>query len=218
MKIRDNDMANQDSGGLTRRHFLGLTGRVVAGTAVGSAALSALSPLEARATDQRAMEYFRKGFQLAEQGQYEEALEMYKKGKEIDGTINKLPAFKTKKAGELYDLGFSLEGKDSQKAIMYYSQAIVLDPDNPMPYHQTARLLAENIKPEKWSAYFKKAISLQPNYTPSIGDFGRNLTKAGRHQEAYFWNRVYFLLEPKETLRADIVSYIIENKKSLNIH
>ena len=208
-------MTKQDEGGLTRRHFLELPAKVIAGSVLAGALGL---PLEARATDPKAMEYFRKGLQLAEQGNYEEALISYKEGVRIDPKINKFPDFKVKKAGELYDLGFTFVLKDSNRAIDYFGQSIQLEPINPIPYHQRGRILAKKGNPREGVHDFKKAVSLQHNYSPAIGDLGRHLTALGEHEEAYFWNRLYMLMEPNPRLKAESAVYLNENKKILGIN
>lgn len=172
-------------------------------------------PLEARAADSRAMEYFRKGFELAEQGKYEEALKAYEEGKRIDAKVEKFPQFRLKEAREIYERGFSIRTKSPSQAIELFARAAEIEPANPQTYNNIGWLLIDLGRTEESIGYFKKALALQPNYSPSIGGLGKVLTETNKHRDAYFWNSAYVLLETNPSFRRIGEQRIDINKKNL---
>lgn len=205
-------MTNEDVGSLTRRRFLELPVKATAG-AVLAGALGL--PLEARAADSRAMGYFQKGFQLAEQGKYEEAFEMYKAGHQIDSSIVRVPKFKKAEAERLYVAGYAIRKTDPERAIELYKQSMELEPDSPLSYNQIGRALAEQAKYDEAFSYFKRGLSVKSNDPLIIGNLGDYMTKIGKHNEAYFWNRVHILLDPNSPAKRVVEANLQLNMREL---
>jgi len=169
---------------------------LVALLAVALVACAISSPSEAGATDQKAMGYFRKGFELAQEGKYEDALQMYRIGKQLNPAVVRVPKFKNAEAEQLYVAGYAIRKTDPEKAIKLYKQSMELEPDSPLSYNQIGRALAEQAKYGEAFNYFKKGLSVKPNDPSIIGNVGDYMTRVGNHNEAYFWNRVHILLDP----------------------
>ena len=204
--------ANQT--GLSRRDLLKRTAGVLGAYALGGGVLEVVN--SAFAGNSKAEQYFRKGFKLAEQGKYESALEMYKKGHDIDPTVNIFPKFKNKQAERLYEDAFKISNKDPEKSLEMFNKALKLEPTNPITYNEIGNVYIRQKKIDKGFNFFKQALQLEANYLPAIGSLGYYNTKQRMHEKAFFWNQLYLVLEPNTKYKKDILKDIEINKKYLS--
>jgi tetratricopeptide (TPR) repeat protein len=178
-------------------------------------AAASFTACDVYAEEANAAIFFKKGLKLAEQGRYEEALEMYREGLEINPEVETFITLNNPEA-----IRYCNEAKTSKNlslAISNFEKASRLEPGNPFIYREMGATYAANGRIDEAVESFKKALSLVSNYLVPVVDLGFYLTRAERHEEAYFWNRLHLILDPETFVREEVLKDIERNKDALNL-
>ena len=122
-----------------------------------------------------AEEWFNEGYDLYNQGRYEEAIECYNKALEIDPDYG--DAWNNKGI-VLDDLG------RYEEAIECYNKALEIDPDNAYVWNNKGVSLYHLGRYEEAIECYNKALEIDPNYGDAWFNKGNALSKLGRYEEA----------------------------------
>ncbi len=178
--------------------------------------IAALASSDAQAkTNPEAMKYFRRGFELAMEKRYEEALDMYREGVKIDPKVNRFPVVKEGSAQDAYREALAIQKNSPDEAIKLYLKAAELDPESPGPHHQIAGLEYKRGNTIEAIKFLEKAVSISPNFISSIYGLGVIYTLENKPDNGYFWSSANLILEPNSSKRDRIVANIEANKRQL---
>ncbi|MDR1983896.1 MAG: tetratricopeptide repeat protein [Prevotellaceae bacterium] len=137
-----------------------------------------------------AQEYFKQGYDCADKGDYDKAIEYY----------NKVIELKPDTETAYNNLGIAYHNKgDNDKAIEYYKKAIELKPDDAFAYSNLGLAYDNTGNYDKAIEYYKKAIELKPDDAITYYNFGIVYYHKGDNDKAIgYWNET-IILKPDYT-------------------
>jgi tetratricopeptide (TPR) repeat protein len=141
-----------------------------------------------------ASEWFDKGFNLGEQGRYQEAIEAYDKALKID------PQYKfawLNKGWALNNLG------RYQEAIEAYDKALKIDPKYKSAWNNKGNALRNLGRYQEAIEAYDKILKIDPKYKSAWNGKGAALRDLGRYQEAIEAYDKALKIDPKYKLALD---------------
>lgn len=115
-----------------------------------------------RQDPQNAEAYFMLGLNFEEQGDRERAISSFQTAVEMNSEL----------IDGWYKLAELHEESNPKKAVQYYDNAIIVNPDAPEPYHMKAFYLQNHDKLSEAIGLYKKIIVKNPDYLPAFLNSG----------------------------------------------
>ena len=148
------------------------------------------------------------GVVLAQQGNYEQAVENYHKA------IQDYPDY----AEAYYNLGIALQKLgQSDEAIISYRQALKLNPDYAKAYLNLGATLMDAGRSDEAVLYFNKTIQLNPDSVEAYNNLGQLFLSQGKLDEAIGYFRRALQIEPDYVLSLGGLAKILATHPDPNI-